>query len=162
VRDHAAYSWACEAYTASLNEDPAWRAWWRRARRRELWLFPLFTPNPETEPQVRRRLRTVEVVLDVDSAAFSGDEPRALTDLAVEHIQHFVGLAGERLRMGPTPPWPALCDPPDDLSQYEHADETPNRDEMRELFREMGFKGDVEELLDGFGYDAQGRPPGRK
>lgn len=162
VLDPAAYSWARVAYTAALNEDPAWRAWWRRARRRKLWLFPLFTPNPETEPRVRRRFTTVDVVIDVDSAAFSGDEPQALADLAVEHIQQFVGLAGERLRLGVAPPWPALPDVPDDLSEYEHADETPNRDEMRELFREMGVKGDVEELLGGFGYDEQGRPPGRR
>lgn len=77
------------------------------------------------------------------------------------HIRYFVGLGGEHVRLGVTPPWPALPDVPDDLSEFEHADETPNRDEMRELFREMGVKGGVEELLDGFGYDAQGRPPGR-
>lgn len=38
---------------------------------------------------------------------------------------------------------------PQDLSEYEYEDDTPSRAEMREIFHEMGLKGDVEELLDG-------------
>ncbi|WP_129789737.1 hypothetical protein [Promicromonospora panici] len=158
--DHATYSWASGAFAHTLNADPAWHTWWRSPRR-ELWLLPLFTPHSETEPRVRRRIRTVEVVLDVDSATFGAGEPQALADLAVEHIQTFVGLAGERLRLGPTPRWPSLPDIPEDLSGFEHVDETPNRDEMRELLREMGVDRNMEEILEGFGYDAEGRPPGR-
>lgn len=158
----AAYSWADEAYADALNEDPAWHAWWRKARRRELWLFPLFTPHPETDPKVRRRMRTVEVVLDVDSACFESADPPAAARLAVEHLQRFVNLAGAHLGLAPTPPWPTLPPVPEDLSAFEFVDETPDRDEMRAIFQEMGFRGDVEEILEGFGYGGEGRPPGRR
>ncbi len=158
----AAYSWGHDAYTEALNEDPAWHAWWRKARRRELWLFPLFTPQPATDPRVRRRIRSVEVVLDVDSACFEVADPQMSAALALEHLQHFVGLAAGRLSLGPMPPWPPLRPVPEDLSEFEFVDETPDRDEMRAIFQEMGVPGDVEAILDGFGYDADGRPPGAR
>lgn len=151
------YSWADAHLSDALNEDPEWRAWWRRARRRELWLLPLFTPHPEAEPRVRRRLLDVEVVLDVDSAPFHAEDRQALADLAVEHVRRLVGLAAERLRLGPTPPWPALPAVPEDLSEYEFVDETPSRDEMRELLQEIGADN-VDEILEGFSYGPDGRP----
>lgn len=139
VPDPAPSRWASLSFAEALNADAAWREWWMATGRRELWLYPLVTPNPTGERRVRRRQKTVDVEIELDSRWRHGQDPQLLGDGAVREMQQMIELAAARMKLPPHPVWPDLGPVPDDLSEYEPVEDDPDvRAALRAVFLQMG------------------------
>ncbi|AEG44803.1 DUF4240 domain-containing protein [Isoptericola variabilis] len=150
VRASAAHDWASVAIADALNADPAWRAWWSKAPREKLWLFPLLTTDRAElarGTRLRRRRASVDLELAIDAAPLDAAARQARADLAVRHTTEMLAEVGSRLRLGPLPPVPVLPPVPDDLPRP--APDSPSLDELREVILGMGMSEvDVDALME--------------
>lgn len=134
----AAYRWAELELGEALAASAAWRAWWSAAGRDRLDLFPFVSPQVSDAVRLRRRRRSYELEMTIDSAGMHGEDPQQLADLAVAHLRVQIEIVRERLQLPPTPPWPELPPVPDDLSSFDGEDPVTS-EEVGEALADLGM-----------------------
>lgn len=140
VPDPAPSRWAHLAFCEALNADAAWREWWMATGRRELWLYPLITPNPTGDRRIRRRKKTVDIEIELDSRWRHRADPQQLADETVREIQDMIRFAAAHMKLPPHPAWPQIGPVPDDLSEYDSVeDDLDVPVALREAFLQMGM-----------------------
>lgn len=149
VPDPAPSRWARLTFSEALNADAAWREWWMATGRRELWFYPFVTSKPTDERRVRRRKKTVDVGIELDSRWRYGEDPQQLADGALREIQYMIELAAAHMKLPPHPAWPQIGPVPEDLSEYDPVEDVPDIPvALRETFLQMGMAPkDVDALL---------------